>query len=97
MPPGAVVVKDSFSVNADGRVFPGPMAVMEKMAPGFNPPSGDWRYTSIMPDGSVLGRTKGQDSDKMTFCVECHAQVAHQDHLHFPPQEYRITQDAAVR
>jgi len=90
MPKGTKVFKDSFTVNENGDVFPGTLAVMEKMAPGFNPQSGDWRFSMIMPDGSVFGILKGEDSDKVEFCVECHVKVKQYDYLHFPPEKYQI-------
>ena len=42
MPEGAVLAKDSFTVTQGGDVFAGALFVMEKMAPGFHPPSHDW-------------------------------------------------------
>lgn len=69
----------------------GPLFIMEKMQAGFNAESGDWRYTMIMPDGSVFGTTKGRGAAKMKFCAECHASVGEaQDHLFFLPAEYRV-------
>lgn len=91
MPPGAILAKDSFAVTDSGDVFSGPLFVMEKMAPGFNPASGDWRYTMIMPDGSQLGTTKGAGSARVDFCISCHARVgAEQDHMFYVPPEYRV-------
>ncbi len=91
MPRGAILVKDSFAVTEKGDVFSGPLFVMEKMAPGFNPESGDWRYTMIMPDGSLLGVTGGSGSDRMEFCVSCHAGVQEdQDHMFYVPPPFRL-------
>lgn len=91
MPEGSVLAKDSFSLAADGAVRIGPLFLMEKMAQGFNGESGDWRYTMIMPDGSVFGTTGGVDSRKVAFCVPCHGLVGEtQDHMFFPPKAYRI-------
>ena len=64
---------------------------MEKMAKGFDPESGDWRYTMIMPDGSVFGTTNGENGDKVAYCIGCHAAVADNDHLFFVPDEFRPT------
>ena len=90
MPQGAILVKDSFAVTEAGDVFSGPLFVMEKMAPGFNPASGDWRYTMIMPDGSLMGTTGGAGSARMEFCVTCHAIVGEdQDHMFYVPLEVR--------
>ena len=91
MPVGAILVKDSFAVTQKGDVFSGPLFVMEKMAPGFKASSGDWRYTTIMPDGSLLGTTNGSGSERMEFCVTCHARVgAEQDHMFYVPEAYRL-------
>ena len=89
MPPGTVLLKDSFTATADGAIFPGPMFVMEKMADGFNRASGNWRYTMVMPDGSLFGETNGVSSDNVAFCIGCHAMRAEWDHLFFVPADYR--------
>jgi len=91
LPAGAILVKDSFTATADGGIYPGPMFVMEKMREGFNLASNDWRYTMIMPDGSLFGETKGVNASKVDFCVGCHAARDEYDHLFFVPQEYRLT------
>jgi hypothetical protein len=63
---------------------------MEKMPQGFNEKSRDWRYTMIMPDGSVFGVTNGADSRKVQFCITCHQRAgAENDHLYFLPDAYR--------
>jgi hypothetical protein len=91
MPAGSVLAKDSFLVNANGTTSAGPLFVMEKMAAGFNAESGDWRYTMIMPDGSVFGTTKGAGTAKVEFCNGCHAAVAEDaDYMMFIPDEYRV-------
>ena len=88
-PAGAILVKDSFTATADGGIYPGPMFVMQKMASGFNPPSGDWRYSMVMPDGSLFGETGGVNSESVAFCVGCHATRKRDDHVFFLPAEYR--------
>ncbi len=91
MPAGAVLAKDSFAVTPKGRVSVGPLFIMEKMDAGFNPGSDDWRYTMIMPDGSVFGTTKGAGSAKVQFCADCHMLVAPDvDSMMFMPEEYRV-------
>ena len=91
MPAGAILAKDSFAVSGTGHVAPGPLFVMEKMRAGFNPDGGDWKYTMIMPNGSVFGETKGKNSAGMQFCIECHIAVgADQDSMFFLPEEFRI-------
>ena len=90
MPPGSILVKDSFAVTTRGEATVGPLFVMEKMQPGFNADGGDWRYTMVMPDGSLFGVTNGEGSKRMKFCAECHALVgAAQDHRYFLPKDYR--------
>ena len=90
MPQGAVLAKDSFSIQRDGEVRPGPLFLMEKMAPGFSRDSGDWRYTLILPDGSVLGRTRGANARNVAFCVSCHADAGDgRDHMFFLPTGFR--------
>ena len=91
MPEGAVLAKDSFTVTRRGDVFTGPLFLMEKMAPGFSADIRDWRYTMIMPDGSVFGTTNGQGSERVEFCATCHAMAGDAaDHLFFVPEEYRV-------
>jgi hypothetical protein len=90
LPEGSMLVKDSFTATVDGGIYPGPLFVMEKMEAGFNPQSGNWRYTMIMPDGSLFGETNGVNSQSVAFCIGCHAARAATDHLFFLPQEYRL-------
>ncbi|MFQ5745262.1 MAG: hypothetical protein ACE5HV_17025, partial [Acidobacteriota bacterium] len=67
---------------------PGPLFLMEKMPAGFSPETGDWRYTMIMPNGSVFGATKGRNADKVQFCADCHG-ASDNDSMFFLPTEYR--------
>ncbi len=64
MPRGAILAKSSYTVAADGQVGVGPLFIMEKMDPNFYDASGNWRYTMIMPDGSIFGETKGVNGVK---------------------------------
>lgn len=91
LPEGAILLKDSFAVTADGGVFSGPLFVMEKMGAGFDPGARDWRYTMIMPDGSVFGVSDAQNSAAMAFCVSCHAAAGDaKDHLFYVPPAVRV-------
>lgn len=91
MPPGAVLAKDSFTVTAQGDVFTGPLFLMEKMPSWFSEETRDWCYTMIMPDGSLLGTTGGEGSERMAFCASCHeAAGAANDYLFFVPEALRI-------
>jgi hypothetical protein len=90
-PAGAVLAKDSFTVDAKGAVAPGPLFLMEKMPAGFNAESDDWRYTMVMPEGAVTGTTKGAGSDNVGFCIGCHQSVTPaQDNVMLLPEEYRV-------
>lgn len=89
LPIGSVLAKDSMTVSEDGKAMPGALFLMEKMETGFNYVSGDWRYTMIMPDGSLFGTTNGEGDERVKFCISCHLAVEKQDHLFFIPEEYR--------
>ncbi|MBZ0216026.1 MAG: cytochrome P460 family protein, partial [Fimbriimonadaceae bacterium] len=89
LPAGAIVAKDNLTVTADGTVSPGALLVMEKMPAGFNFISGDWRYTMVMPDGSIFGTTNGEGSRREKFCITCHLAAEQHDHLFFVPEAYR--------
>ena len=91
MPAGAVLAKDSFTVTGQGDVFTGPLFLMEKMPPGFSAKTRDWRYTMIMPDGSLFGTTDGAGGGRVEFCATCHATAGDSaDHLFFVPEKYRV-------
>ncbi len=89
MPPGSIVAKDSFTVTDGGAVFAGALFIMEKLAPGSSPASGDWRYAMILPDGSFLGDSTAENADKMVFCNACHQKVAKSDYLYLIPKAFR--------
>ncbi len=91
MPPGAILAKDSFTVTTRGDVYPGPLFLMEKMPAGFDPPNSDWKYSMIMPDGSIFGISKDVNAKRVDFCAECHNAVGDsQDHMFYPPEENRL-------
>ena len=89
LPVGSLLAKDSFAILADGKALPGPLFVMEKMPAGFNYVSGDWRYSMIMPDGSVFGVTKGVNAERVEYCIGCHLAAEKHDHLYFVPEDVR--------
>jgi hypothetical protein len=90
MPAGSVLAKDSFLVQADGKLALGPLFVMEKMARGWNAASRDWKYTMITPDGKIAGTTRGKGAAAMKFCYECHNAAAERDALFFLPKAHRV-------
>ena len=86
----SIVAKEAFRVAQNGDVRPGPLFIMEKAAQGTSPATDDWIYTRVFPNGEYE-RTLGKDSDKLTFCHDCHAEVLEdQDAMFFPPEEYRL-------
>ncbi len=89
MPEGAILAKDSFSITESGEILLGPLAVMIKMAPGFNPVSGDWRFLQIQPNGVTLGETNGRNSERVDYCIGCHMMKASSDHLFHIPADAR--------
>ena len=90
LPVGSIIAKDSFSVTEDGKVNYGPLFIMEKMKKGFNYVTADWRYIMIMPDGSLMGETKGIDAQKVKYCIGCHLAKERHDHLYFLPKKFRV-------
>ena len=86
---GAIVVKDSFTVTADGDVFGGAMFVMEKLPEGMSLETDGWRYVMVMPDGSLLGDSTGDRAEDVRFCHSCHVTMARSDHLFYVPKKYR--------
>jgi hypothetical protein len=89
MPPGAIFAKDSFTYTKEGKLFPGALFVMEKLAEGTSPKTADWRYAMILPDGSYFGDSAGGSAARMEFCHDCHKQVEEFDYLFFVPDGYR--------
>ena len=89
LPVGSMLAKDSMTVGEDGVAMPGALFLMEKMPAGFSYVSGDWRYTMVMPDGSIFGITNGEGSERVRFCISCHLAVEKHDHLFFIPDAFR--------
>lgn len=91
-PAGSVIAKDSFSIAETGEILLGLLYMMEKMPQGFNHVSGDWRYTAIRPDGTILGQSKGPGAERVEFCIGCHLAREEFDHLYFIPPTFRHPQ-----
>lgn len=91
MPSGGIVAKPTFSISASDEALWETLFLMEKAPEGTSPDTNDWIYTAILPDGSLMGRTLGQNSDAMVFCASCHMGMgAESDDLTFLPEDYRI-------
>jgi hypothetical protein len=90
LPQGSIIAKDSFAVMCNGHIAAGTLFLMEKMAAGWHPESGDWRYTLIMPDGNLIGETHGKGSANVGFCIECHVVMEDTDSLWLMPEEVRV-------
>ncbi|MHA1536177.1 MAG: cytochrome P460 family protein [Alphaproteobacteria bacterium] len=90
LPAGSVLAKDSFQAMADGKLAYGPLFLMTKMRRGWSKASGDWKYAMVMPDGTLLGTTRGKGADKVKFCYQCHMAAADKDSLFFLPEKYRV-------
>lgn len=104
LPKGAILVRDSFmsaeacltgDVVLGDKTPPGviacvgPFFIMEKMEKGFNPESGDWKFTMIFPGGTVFGTTKGPGAKNVNFCMNCHEVAEEDDFIFYTPEEYR--------
>jgi Cytochrome P460 len=80
MPVGSVVVKTS--VEDEGGqpgTFAGPIFIMEKRAPGYDPAHGDWYYAIqwAKPTAAIAKQTGGPfywrgKSKSVAYCYECH-------------------------
>ncbi len=91
MPVGGIVAKPTFSIGADGQAYWETLFLMEKAGAGASPDTNDWIYTAIMPDGGLMGRTLGENSDGMYFCAACHmAGGEDTDDLLFMEEQYRV-------
>ena len=85
VPAGTKIAKESFAVDDDGKVSPGPLFLMEKVASGTSPETDDWYYMMVSPDGAP------QAVDVMTACSECHqGNFGDQGGLGYPVEDARI-------
>lgn len=90
MPVGSIAVKESYTLNKKGEVSRGPLFIMEKVAAGAYPDTDDWKYTTIIPNGKILGETGTDTAKKQKFCHDCHSNVLEgQDAMFFPDEDYR--------
>lgn len=85
IPAGTVIAKESFAVNAAGKVEAGPLFLMQKVAAGVSPDTDDWYYMAVMPNGAPLA------VDVISACSACHqGNYSHQGGLGYPVEEARI-------
>ncbi len=89
LPVGTVIAKDSFTMTRSGEIVLGGLFIMEKMPAGFSHASGDWKYSYLLPDGTLFGETNGRSSNRVEYCIGCHLARAKYDHLWFIPKRYR--------
>ncbi len=89
MPPGAVIAKDSFTVTDLGEIYGAALFLMEKLAPGANSKTADWRYAMILPDGSFTGDSMGVSAEDVEYCHACHRAKAATDYLFQVPKSFR--------
>ena len=84
MPAGSVLVKESFSVTEAGDVEKGPLFIMEKVAAGTSPNTGDWFYSMVAPGGAPVA------VNVKAACSTCHEGFAEQGNMGYPVEEVRI-------
>lgn len=91
MPAGAILAKDAFAVTDEGTVFAQSLFLMEKLGQGRSPEFADWRYVMITAAGEIYGDSMDPEtSEKVTFCHDCHKDVADQDYLFHVPEPFRV-------
>ena len=86
MPVGTVISKESFTISGKGKAKPGPLFIMEKVAPGTSPSTNDWYYMMVSAKGSPVA------VDVWKNCHECHSNFEDQDTLGYPVEEVRLGQ-----
>ncbi len=87
IPAGTVIAKESFAVSEDGKVKPGPLFFMQKVAAGVSPETDDWYYMAVAPNGKPMA------VPVMTACNECHIGIyGSQGGLGYPDPEVRVGQ-----
>ena len=77
VPVGARFVKEHFERRPSAPAEPwarGPVMMMEKRAPGFDAPHGDWRYVVVGASGELI------KDGPIASCAGCHDDAPH-DHL----------------
>jgi hypothetical protein len=67
VPAGARFVEEHFERSDGGAA--GPIMMMEKRAPGFDPGGGDWRYVTVGARGDVV------KDGVVESCAGCHGEA----------------------
>jgi hypothetical protein len=79
-PPGTRILQQSWLRNEQGGAGkPGPLFLMRKEQPGYDPDGADWHYGFAASDKRLIG--EGHDG-KMQFCEDCHAQANRRDFVY---------------
>ena len=87
IPAGTIIAKESFAVSEAGKVQPGPLFIMEKVAAGVSPETDDWYYMMVAASGVP------QAVPVITACSECHqGNFGFRGGLGYPDEEVRIGQ-----
>ncbi len=87
IPAGTVIAKESFSVTVAGKVKPGPLFFMQKVAAGVSPETDDWYYMAVAPNGAPMA------FNVIKACSECHqGNFGFRDGLGYPDEEVRVGQ-----
>ncbi len=84
MPEGTVIAKESFAVSEAGVASPGPLFIMQKVAPGTSPATNDWYYMMVGANG------RPQAVPVETACSQCHNDLfGMRDGLGYPVEAVR--------
>ncbi len=85
MPAGSILAKESIKLGKEGKpARVGPLFIMEKLAAGEAPDTGDWFYSGVQPNGKPL-------KIKQSFCHDCHVGWEDSDMLAYPVEEVRVS------
>ncbi|MEL7415081.1 MAG: cytochrome P460 family protein [Pseudomonadota bacterium] len=84
IPAGTVIAKESFGVNDEGKVRPGPLFIMQKAEPGASPETLDWYYMAVSTGGNAMA------INVMTACNDCHIGFDYQGGMGYPVEEARL-------
>lgn len=85
MPAGSLLAQESFAIDDQGRIQPGPLFLMEKVEAGRSPQTDDWFYMAVSPNGSPMVM------DVISACSDCHQKsYGHQGGVGYPSPEARV-------